>query len=130
MSWSTAFGPTAPSGQLDFIPWPLEHLIRQYLGFDESVVKEYNSIFQYYDDDCLRYKRPYLQFIIAQWRGMLKSTLKEHNPYIYQFRFAFKNNFDNINNDTNYWLSERISEPRCLYKYIVKTLVPVGRVLN
>ena len=121
MSWSTT---TATAfGQLDFIPWPLEHLIRQYLGFDESVVKEYNSIFQYYDHDCLRYKRPYLQFIIAQWRGMLMSTLKEHNPY----RFAFKNC---VGNDTNYWLSERISEPRCLYKDIVKTLVPVGRVLN
>ena len=109
------------------MPWPLERLTRQYLGFSESVIKEYESIIEY--EDCLRDKRSHKHWIIAQWRGLGCSYDYEHGrPYIYQFRDLFRKNCCNKDTD-KLWLEIRISEPFRLYKDIVKTGFPVGRVI-
>ena len=100
---------------------PLEQLVRQYLGFDESVVKEYNTIIEYDDfENCLRDKRSPMRWTIAQWRS---GTV----GYIYQFRYVFNNN--ERNNRKYFWLEERVSEPRRYYGEIVKLGFPVGRVI-
>ena len=106
----------------EFMPWPLEQIIRQYLGFNEFVVKEYNDNVEY--DGCLIDKRTFTRYIIAQWRS--SSGIVKCNPYVYQFRFIFK---DYNKNTTVFWLEERISKPRCFYKDIVRFSVPVGRVV-
>ena len=111
MSWSLG----------ETLLWPLEQLIRQYVGFNESVIKEYNNLIEY--GDCLRYKPLYAQWIIAQWREVLIDVADY--PYIYQFRFIFNN--DDYNDE--HWLIERISEPPCFYKDIVKIGFAVGRVI-
>ena len=114
------------SWALEFMPWPLERLIRQYLGFSESVIKEYEAIVEY--EDCLRDKRSHKHWIIAQWRGLgLSYNYEVGRPYIYQFRDLFRKD---CNKDTDkLWLEIRISEPFRLYKGIVKSSVVVGRVI-
>lgn len=123
MSKGRPSGPTAPFGHLEqTMPWPLEQLIRQYLGFNQCVVKQYNDLVEYYDNDCLRDKT--CLWVIAQWRGLEHIT--DFNLYICQFRFIFNHNH---NENTRHFLRDRISEPRRLYKDIVKLGVPVGRVI-
>ena len=115
MSWSLG----------ELIPWPLEQLVRQYIGFNESVVKEYNDSIAYNDqENILRDKRSEFEWIIAQWR---KTLYVKNAPHIYQFRFLFNKDYDP--NKRYFWLGDRISEPCRFYKDIVKTGFPVGRVV-
>ena len=107
------------------MPWPLEQMIRQYIGFEGSVIKEYNSIVEYDAfEKCLIDKRTNTRWLIAQWRS---SDNLKRNPYVYQFRFLFKKDF--IEGVPYIWLEDRISKPRCFYKDIVRSSLLVGRVI-
>ena len=111
--------------KLESIPWPLEQLTRQYLGFNESVIKQYHDIIDYRGGRYLMDKRSETKWVIAQWRQSRLDV--EITPYIYQFSFIFNKDY---NPNKRYpWLHERISEPRCFYRDIVKLGVPVGRVI-
>ena len=84
MSWSLS------------IPWPLERIIRQYVGFNGLVIREYGDLVGCHETDnrfCyLDEKRSGSHSIIAQWRS-------EHNSFkknIYHFRFVFDKNWNGI----------------------------------
>lgn len=119
-SMSRPSGPTVSFWSLDEImPWPLEHLTRQYIGFNQFVVKEYNDLVEYDDSHDRLKKRSPIYWSIAQWRRAPQICV---NPYIYQFRSVLCNNDDTL-------YGEYISEPRKFYRDIAKTGVQVGRVV-
>ena len=119
------------SWKLETLLWPLEQLVRQYVGYNESVTQEYNNIIEYNDlENCLRDKRSEMHWIIAQWRFSSSSEFVKCNPYIYQFRFVFNKDFNDYDRNKIYpWLCERISKGHHFYKDNVKIGVPVGRVI-
>ena len=115
MSWS-----------LEFMPWPLERLVRQYLGFNESVIQEYNNLIEYDVNGCLRNKDSQL---VAQWRGALDNCIPRIWPYIYKFPFVCNNNNPCRISEPKCLYKDIVkSEPICFYKNIVKTSERVGRV--
>ena len=83
MSWSLS------------IPWPLERIIRQYVGFNALVSREYGDLIGCYENNdnsrgWLYEKRSGSNAIIAQWR------CEDHSfkEYIYHFRFLFDKNWN------------------------------------
>ena len=93
------------------MPWPLEQLVRQYIGFNTLVCREYSDLIYYRFDDRLVAKR--FDKSIAQWRKY-PSNLEEF-PYIYHFRYIFVKNYVIQTYD-----NEIISLPPKLYIDIVK----------
>ena len=106
------------------IPWPLERIIRQYVGFSELVIREYNDLIEYNDKDIscresLVEKRSGKKSTIAQWRikfGEIEEEEELEDPFIYHFRFVFDKNWNSIVPRTE----DSISLPRKVYMDIVK----------
>ena len=95
------------------MPWPLERLVRQYVGFHALVIREYGDLIEY-DDQCLVAKKSNGKRIIAHWRDKYPLTY----PYIYHFRYIFDkySTYFSVISSVN----ELISLPPKHYKDIVK----------
>ena len=63
--------------------WDLERLVKQYMGFNDLVVKEYHEIFEPGRSDCIVLKSSInTDCFILQWRTI--ASVK-YCPYIYTF---------------------------------------------
>ena len=105
------------------MPWPLERIIRQYVGFNTLVTREYNDLIEYNDKDIscresLVEKRSGKKSTIAQWRIKFEDIEEEdfEDPFIYHFRFVFDKNWNSIVPPTK----ESISLPRKVYMDVVR----------
>ena len=102
------------------MPWPLERLVRQYVGFHALVTREYSDLIEYIEEDDQRYdglveKRSAEKSVIAQWRiREYDGPLEDH--YIYHFRYIFDKNWNCVVPRTE----DSISLPPKLYMDIVK----------
>ena len=75
--------------------WDLEKIARQYLGFNELLIKEYHALFGLYDNNGAMFLRPtveneYRCIIVLQWRTTKKSI--SVHKYIYTFRHCMQSN--------------------------------------
>ena len=69
--------------------WDLENLVRQYLGFNELLIKEYHARFGVYDDTNAMFLKTtmesiYLDITVLQWRKTKNSI------YVYKYIYAFR----------------------------------------
>ena len=102
MSWSLS------------IPWPLERIIRQYVGFNTLVCREYSDLIEY-DDRLKRLleKRSPKRSTVAQWRNPTNIEIRGPDLYIYHFRYIFDKNWNC--NSLVPLVKECISLPRKMY---------------
>ena len=87
----------------------LETLVRQYVGFNDLVVREYHSRFGVYDDTNVMFLKTTMdRFItVLQWRKT-KNSISVYN-YIYTFRHYIQSN-------AIYLPLDIISLPRVLFE--------------
>ena len=99
-----------------FLPWDLEKITRQYLGFNDHVIKEYHKLFQFDDDGafpnslCLRptVSTGFVKVIILQWRSAL---------FINYSGFKHIYTFHHITKAGKYMMTQDIvSKPAVLFK--------------
>ena len=102
------------------MPWPLEHIVRQYVGFSDFVCREYTDLIEYNERHYNRHlhslveKRSARRSTIAQWRWK-PNKMDTIDPYIYHFRYIFDKNWNLIPST-----EDCISWPPKLYIDIVK----------
>ena len=105
------------------MPWPLERLVRQYVGFNALVCREYSDLIEYsgghhnHRFHSLVEKRSGKKSTIAQWRWYPKK-MDTIDPYIYHFRYIFHKNW-NLNSLVPS-TEDCISWPPKLYIDIIK----------
>ena len=90
------------------MPWPLERIIRQYVGFSDLVCREYSGLI-FWKIDRIVENVTYKNRAIAQWRAS-PSIIKDY-PYIYHFRWIFNKNYVMHTDE-----SDVISMPHKFYK--------------
>ena len=69
-----------------YLPWDLERLTRQYIGFNDRVIREYHDIFEEYCGGIyLKSTFDYGGLLMLQWRTA-KNVKQDTLKYILSFR--------------------------------------------